>query len=63
MEELITMTYPCQFCGEENETLVDPTGGSKQSYIEDCTVCCRPNQFAITIFPDGFVSLSVEFDE
>ena len=22
---------------------VDPSAGSKQSYVEDCQVCCKPN--------------------
>ena len=23
--------------------MIDPSGGSKQSYVEDCQVCCKPN--------------------
>ncbi len=37
------MTYACAFCGEENDTFVDPGGGARQVYTEDCAVCCRPN--------------------
>lgn len=32
----------CPYCGEEVEIAVDPGGGSNQSYIEDCAVCCSP---------------------
>jgi hypothetical protein len=35
--------YQCAGCGEWNETSVDSSAGSKQSYIEDCQVCCKPN--------------------
>jgi len=35
--------FQCAGCGEENETRVDPSAGSKQSYVEDCQVCCKPN--------------------
>jgi len=35
--------YQCAGCGEWNETTVDPSAGSRQSYVEDCQVCCKPN--------------------
>jgi len=36
-------TFQCAGCGEINHTTVDPSAGSRQSYIEDCQVCCKPN--------------------
>ena len=45
------MTYSCAFCGEENHVLVDPSGGRRQTFTEDCTVCCRPN--LITLVFEG----------
>jgi hypothetical protein len=35
--------FQCAGCGEWNDTIVDETAGSNQSYIEDCQVCCKPN--------------------
>jgi hypothetical protein len=35
--------YICAGCGEWNESTVDESAGSRQSYIEDCQVCCKPN--------------------
>lgn len=35
--------FQCASCGEWNETTVDETAGSRQRYVEDCQVCCRPN--------------------
>lgn len=35
--------YVCAGCGEWNETTVDESVGSRQSYVEDCQVCCKPN--------------------
>ena len=32
----------CPYCSEEVEIAVDPGGGSSQSYVEDCGVCCSP---------------------
>ena len=40
-------SFQCAGCGEENETDVDPSAGSKQSYVEDCQVCCKPNVLRI----------------
>ena len=35
--------YVCDSCGEEIVIPLDPTGGSSQSYVEDCPVCCNPS--------------------
>ena len=35
--------FQCAGCGEWNETQVDESAGSKQTYVEDCQVCCKPN--------------------
>jgi hypothetical protein len=51
------VTYDCAFCGEENEVLVDPDGGRRQSFTEDCTVCCRPNLITLVVDEDGDVDL------
>jgi hypothetical protein len=32
----------CPFCGEEEELFVDTGGSARQTYTEDCAVCCRP---------------------
>lgn len=43
--------YVCAYCGELNETLIDPTSGQKQSFVEDCAVCCRPNVLNVHVDP------------
>ncbi|HWC01785.1 MAG TPA: CPXCG motif-containing cysteine-rich protein [Methylomirabilota bacterium] len=53
------MTYDCAFCGEENELLVDPSGGRRQTFTEDCAVCCRPNLVSVIIDENGDVDLQV----
>jgi Cysteine-rich CPXCG len=35
--------YQCAGCGEWNEATVDESAGSRQQYVEDCQVCCKPN--------------------
>jgi cysteine-rich CPXCG protein len=45
--------YQCAGCGEWNETFVDPSGGRRQQYVEDCQVCCRPNVLQ-AVYDDEF---------
>ena len=35
--------FQCASCGEWNLTTVDESAGRRQSYVEDCQVCCKPN--------------------
>lgn len=32
----------CPYCGEPVDVEVDELGPSEESYVEDCSVCCRP---------------------
>jgi hypothetical protein len=41
----------CPHCGEINEIGLDPGGGARQEYVEDCQVCCRP--WRVTVRYDG----------
>ncbi len=62
MEGALT-EYACAYCGERNETLVDPSAGGKQRYVEDCAVCCRPNVLSVQVDPvsgDAAVDAQVE---
>jgi hypothetical protein len=36
-------TFQCAGCGQWNATSVDESAGRRQSYVEDCQVCCKPN--------------------
>jgi len=35
--------FQCGSCGEWNDTKVDESAGRRQSYVEDCQACCKPN--------------------
>ena len=39
--------FQCAGCGEWNITTVDEFAGRRQSYIEDCQVCCKPNALRV----------------
>jgi len=46
-------TFFCPHCGEEIECSPDLGGGEHQSYIEDCSVCCRPNRITAVLDESG----------
>lgn len=48
LNELETFALSCPYCGEEVEVEIDESGGSRQSYVEDCPVCCNPWQVKVT---------------
>jgi len=54
--------YTCIYCFEQNDVVVDVTGGMNQVYVEDCQVCCRPNRLHITIHP-GLREADIQADE
>lgn len=43
----------CPYCGEEVDLDIDDTGGSRQSYVQDCPVCCQPWQVEVFRDRDG----------
>ncbi len=55
----IETTAQCPFCYESIDLLVDPSE-DESSYVEDCSVCCRPIVVR-TRCEDGEL-LSVEVD-
>lgn len=56
--------YGCAHCGELNETLIDPTAGMKQSFVEDCAVCCHPNVLTVQVEPStGTVVIEAVIEE
>jgi len=44
-------SYTCGSCGETIVIPLDASAGRVQRYVEDCPVCCAPNE------------ITVEFDE
>ena len=43
----------CPYCAEEVEIAIDESAGSKQSYVEDCPVCCRPWEVRVAQDSEG----------
>lgn len=49
--------YNCPYCMALISLRIDATGGSRQSLVVDCEVCCRPIAIEIDIEEDGYVNL------
>jgi hypothetical protein len=54
-DESDDVAYVCGACGEEIVIPVDLSAGSRQEYIEDCPVCCRPNIIHVEVGDGGDV--------
>jgi hypothetical protein len=44
--------FQCAGCGEWNDTTIDESAGSRQEYVEDCQVCCKPNVLQVLWDPE-----------
>jgi hypothetical protein len=53
---LPTQIVDCPYCGESIELVIDDSVEA-QEYVEDCSVCCRPINLAITV--DEFSGIQV----
>ena len=53
----------CPYCGELVEIALDPGGGAKQEYIEDCQVCCRPMRIVAQYRRDGSAAVTAEAED
>lgn len=52
----------CPYCGETIEIVVDCSVES-QSYVEDCSVCCRPINMTITVDEEGVPTVDVASED
>ncbi len=52
--------YTCDSCGEEILIPIDLSAGSRQTYVEDCPVCCSPNVIHVELDEHGNARVSSE---
>lgn len=57
------LCFICPFCGEENTVETDITAGSRQEFIQDCEVCCKPVEIKLTFDKEGNAEVEVRNDE
>ena len=43
------IVWTCQYCGEANSVWIDLTIEGKQDFIEECSICCRPNRIIVSV--------------
>jgi hypothetical protein len=49
----------CPSCGEPVTLVVDLTAGRRQTYVEDCWVCCKPMQVVVSVHSRDDVDVEV----
>ena len=47
-------SFTCPYCWEEISMVLDPSV-RRQTYVEDCEVCCHPLEISYTIEDDALV--------
>ncbi|MEO8127474.1 MAG: CPXCG motif-containing cysteine-rich protein [Bryobacteraceae bacterium] len=47
-------SFTCPYCWEEISMVLDPSV-RRQTYVEDCEVCCHPIEITYTIEDDALV--------
>jgi transcription elongation factor Elf1 len=50
-------TFDCPYCGEEISMVLD-LSVRRQSYVEDCEVCCRPIEITYAVEDDALVEFA-----
>ena len=53
----------CPSCGEPVTLVVDPAAGSRQTYIEDCWVCCKPMTVLVRVYSQDDVDVDVRSND
>ena len=48
--------FNCPYCMAVISIRIDQTGGSRQFFVTDCEVCCRPIEIEVHIESDGYVN-------
>ena len=57
--ELLTKTITCPYCWESFSIFIEPSIETKERYIEDCYVCCRPIEIYVASKSDDYVEVHV----
>lgn len=62
---MIEQDYPfsCPYCGVDLSVRLEPGGGRKQAFVQDCEVCCRPIQIQVEFSQGEVESFSAGTDD
>jgi hypothetical protein len=59
MELSVETEITCPHCGEAFSLLID-TSQREQTFIEDCTVCCRPITLIVRSQPGAIIDVAIQ---
>lgn len=51
--------FPCPYCGEEISMVLDASV-RRQTYVEDCEVCCHPIEISYKVEEDTLVEFAAK---
>lgn len=54
---MIEHFFQCPYCWENVSMLIDKSI-SKQTYVEDCEVCCNPMQVSVSCYANELIGFS-----
>ena len=52
-------SFSCPYCGEEISMVLD-VSVRRQTYVEDCEVCCKPIEISYTVQDDVLADFDVK---
>jgi len=56
--QTIEQNFDCPFCGEPVSVLLDLSVG-RQTFVEDCEVCCRPMEISYACEEEAITEFGV----
>ncbi len=54
------MDFFCPYCDSPQSIRLDVSGGTRQSFVSDCEVCCQPILIRAEFDADSLVNFSTE---
>lgn len=55
--------FSCPYCGVNLSIRLEPCGGKRQKFVQDCEVCCRPIQIEVQFDQGEILSFSAQADD
>jgi len=52
--------FQCPYCSADIWVKIDQTGGRKQTFMQDCEVCCQPIDIRLTVGQEGVEAFNAE---
>jgi transcription elongation factor Elf1 len=52
-------SFDCPYCGEEITMVLD-TSVPRQTYVEDCEVCCHPIEISFTVEDESLTEFNAK---